>query len=287
MPRFDGSFFHRVWDLWNFHSAPRLAAALAYYSILSLAPLVLIIAALVAIVLGHTAAQDDIVTEVGRLAGTQGAALTKGLLSSRPSSLTGWAATLAGGVIMLFGASSVFTELRSSLNVIWDIPESERSWYGELIRERLLAFATVLALGLVMTGLLLANAGFALVTRWHWRLRWLTHSIVVLGAVNLATTFVVTSLVFCLIYRYVPAMRIAWKDAWVGAIATALLFDLARIPLDLYLAHGGIGSAYGAAGSLVAFLFWVYCSAQIFYLGGEFTRVYSERFGSLSHRPRA
>jgi len=283
MPRISGSFFRRVWDLWNFHNAPRLAAALAYYSILSLAPLVLIIAALVATMLGHTAAQYDIVNEVRSLAGAQAAALTESLLTSRPSSLTGWVATLAGGAIMLFGASSVFTELRSSLNVIWDIPESDRSWYGELIRERLLAFATVLALGLVMTLLTLVNAGFALVARW----RWLTHSIVVLDAVNLAGTFVVTSFVFCLIFRFVPSARIDWKDAWVGAVATALLFDLARIPLDLYLAHGGIGSAYGAAGSLVAFLFWVYCSAQIFYLGGEFTRVYSERFGSLSHRPRA
>jgi membrane protein len=282
MPRIDGSFFCRVWELWNFHSAPRLAAALAYYSILSLAPLVLIIAALVAVILGHTAAQYDIVNEVSRLAGPQAAALTRSLLVTRPSSLTGWAATVFGGVIMLFGASSVFTELRSSLNVIWDVREPDQSWYRELIQERLLAFATVLALGLVMTALTLADAGFALITRWHW----LTHSIVVLGAVNLAATFMITSLVFCLIFRFVPSIRIAWRDAWVGAIATALLFDLARIPLDLYLAHGGIGSAYGAAGSLVAFLFWVYCSAQIFYLGGEFTRVYSERFGTLSHRPR-
>jgi len=279
------SFFSPRVGFVNLHSAPRLAAALAYYAILSLAPLLLFLVALSAVPFGSRVAQSDTVDAVRRMAGGQAAAVAATLLavpgSSSPPRLI---ASIFGGLIMLFGASGVFAELRSSLNIIWDVKEQQSTWYREIINERLLSFAMVVALGLLIMLFLGASIAVAVFARF---LRWMPATPHLLKAADVLFTFVLTSAVFSLVYRYVPAIRITWKDAWVGALVTAALFDVARIPLDLYLSHVGVGSAYGAAGSLVAFLFWVYCCAQIFYFGAEFTRVYSERFGCLSHLPRA
>ncbi len=186
-------------------------------------------------------------------------------------------------LLLLFGASSVFVELRCSLNMIWDMREPNTAWYTGLIKDRLVAFAMVLGLGMVLTVSLLISTAASISAEF------LSHRLalpkLLLHSANLTISFVITAGVFCLIFRFVPAVRISWRDSAIGALVTAVLFDLVRVPISLYLSRAHVGSAYGAAGSLVVFLCWVYLSAQVFYLGAEFTRVYSESFGTLSKLP--
>ena len=272
----------RIFELWAAHEAPRLGAALAYYTLLSLAPLSVILVKMVAVPFGEKLAQNDTFGQLQPVLGPQGAAIVGGMIASAAhTTATVWA-SLGAIFLLLFGASSIFTELRSALNLIWDVPEPPMGFVRGLIEERLFAFAMIIALGgamiLSIAGSLLLASSARLISEKLALPPW------VLTAANQILSFVVSSGVFALMFRFVPAVRIAWKDAIIGAVATAVLFALARLPLEVYLTRAGVGSSYGTAASLVAFVFWIYVGAQIFYLGAEFTRVYSEEFGSLVAR---
>jgi membrane protein len=220
--------------------------------------------------------------QIHRLLGPSVADLVVSLTSNSSGNADHTATNSLVIVLLFFGASSVFAELRSSLNIIWGVREANTSWYTGLIEERLVAFAMVAGLGVVLTISLLVSTVAALVVGF------LSHRLAIpkllLHVSNLGISFVITATVFCLIFRFVPAIRISWRDSIVGALVTTALFDLVRVPIALYLSHAHVGSAYGAAGSLVAFLCWVYLSAQVFYLGGEFTTVYSKSYGTLAKK---
>lgn len=272
----------RIFELWVSHEAPRLGAALAYYTLLSLAPLSVILVKMVAVPFGDKLAQHDTFGQLRPVLGPQGAAVLEGMIAGAAHTTPTLWASLGAVFLLLFGASSVFTELRSALNLIWDVPEKAIGFVRSLIVEKLFAFAMIIGLGFVM---ILSTAGSLVIAS---SARLISEKLSlppwVLPAANQILSFAVTSGVFALMFRFVPAIRIAWKDANVGAVVTAILFALARLPLEVYLARAGVGSAYGAAASLVAFVFWIYMGAQIFYLGAEFTRSYSEEFGSLASR---
>jgi membrane protein len=275
----------RIFELWVAHEAPRLGAALAYYTLLSLAPLSVILVKIVAVPFGEKLAQHDTFGQLRPVLGPQGAAVLESMVTAAANTAPNIWASLGAIFLLLFGASSVFTELRSALNLIWNVPERPIGFVRALIVERLFAFAMIIALGGVM--ILSTAGGLAIASSARFISEKLALPPWVLPAANRILSFAVTSEVFALLFRFVPAVRIAWKDANVGAVVTAVLFVLARVPLELYLARAGIGSAYGAAASLVAFVFWVYVGAQIFYLGAEFTRSYSEEFGSLASRRKS
>jgi len=270
----------RGFSLWYAHEAARLAAALACYAILSVAPLMVLLVAIVAALFGDKISHSDTVAEVERLLGPSAATLMVNLIGGASAAPNQTAANGLATLLLLFGASGIFVELRSSLNLIWDVKEPESSWYAGLIKERLVAFAMVLGLGFVLTISLVLSTGAAVFARSF--ADGIPFMKVLLHATNAVVSFAVTGMAFCVVFRFVPATRIGWRDAAIGALITAALFDLSRIPLNLYLSDARVGSSYGAAGSLVAFLFWVYVSAQVFYLGAEFTRAYSEYYGGLS-----
>jgi membrane protein len=272
----------RIFELWVAHQAPRLGAALAYYTLLSLAPLSVILVKMVAVPFGDKLAQHDTFGQLRPVLGAQGNAVLEGMIAGAAHTTPNLWASLGAIFLLLFGASSVFAELRSALNLIWDVSEVPIGFVRALVVERLVAFAMIIALGCVM---ILSTAGSLVIAS---SARFISEKLAlppwVLPAANRILSFVVTGEVFALLFRFVPAVRIAWKDANVVAVVTAGLFVFARVPLELYLSRAGIGSAYGTAASLVAFVFWVYVGAQVFYLGCEFTRVYSEEFGSLVSR---
>ena len=273
----------RIWELWNDHNAARLAAALACYAILSVAPLVVLLMAAIASLFGNRITRVETLHQIQILLGPSVADLVVSLTNSSSGTADHTATNGLVVVLLFFGASSVFAELRSSLNIIWDVREANTLWYAGLVKERVVAFAMVVGLGAVLTVSLLVStlttlfAGFLS--------RHLAIPRLLLHVSNLGISFLIIAAVFCLIFRFVPAIRISWRDSIVGALVTTGLFELVRVPIALYLSHAHVGSAYGAAGSLVAFLCWVYLSAQVFYLGGEFTRVYSEYYGTLAKRP--
>jgi membrane protein len=279
------SMTRRIFELWVAHEAPRLGAALAYYTLLSLAPLSVILVKMVAVPFGDKLAQHDTFDQLRPVLGPQGAAVLGGMIAGAAHTPPNIWASLGAVFLLLFGASSVFTELRSALNLMWDVPDTSIGFVRALVVERLFAFGMIIGLGCVM---IFSTAGsLAIASSAKFISDKLALPTWVLPAANQILSFVVTSEVFALMFRFVPAVRIAWKDANVGAVVTAILFALTRLPLEVYLARAGVGSAYGAAASLVAFVFWIYVGAQIFYLGAEFTRSYSEEFGSLASRRRS
>jgi membrane protein len=260
---------------WNDDKASTLAAALSFYTALSLAPLVVIVVGIIGLAYGEDTARREILGQVHALLGTQGAQTVKAVLeesAKEPSS--GVVATVVGFVILLFGASGVFGALQESLNTIYEVePEPGRGLKG-LIADRFLSFAMVLVVGfLLLVSLILSAALSALGER-------LGSGTLLWQGLNMVVSFGVISGLFALIFKMVPDVELRFRDVWFGAVVTAALFVLGKLGLGLYLAHGSVGSAYGAAGSLVAMLVWVYYSAQILFFGAELTQAYATAIGS-------
>jgi membrane protein len=262
---------------WNYHNAPRLGAALAYYGLLSLAPLVVLIVALCGLVLSQTDAESDIVNQTQQLGGSAAAQAIQGLIKSTQHRGSGLLPTILAFATLFFGASGVFSELRSSLNTIWDAPPPQTFCLTDMVKDRLRCFVMVAALGLFLLASLLMTAAFAFLEKFATGLVPL-RSAVGGEILNVCVSLLTLSLLFGLIYKFVPNVPICWRDVTVGAVATSVFFTLGRLVLTLYLTKAAVGSVYGAAGSLVALVVWVYYSAQIFFFGAVFTRVYSERF---------
>jgi membrane protein len=260
---------------WSRHNAPRLGAALAYYGILSLAPTLVLVLAISGAAFGRDAARGEIYWQVRDVAGYQIAAAVQTLLKSASAPRAGLLAGTLGFAVMMFGASGLFVELRDTLNFIWDAPALSGTGAWQLVRERFVAFGVVIGTGCLLT---LSLAFTALVqARSVYSNEYLQLPAPILESANFVVSLAVTTLLFAMIYRIIPEVRVDWCDVAVGSILTALLFSAGKLLIGLYLGRAGVGSAYGAAGSLVVLLVWIYYSAQIFLFGAEFTYAWAQR----------
>jgi len=267
-----------TYNEWSAHNATRFGASLAFYTLLSMAPLLVIVAAVLALVFDPRRSQTELVNQAQQMIGADGAQAIKTLLANAQKPATGTFASIIAFITLLFGASGVFTELQQALNIMWDAAPANSAGFWGMIKARLLSFGMVLAIGFVLLVSLLLSAGLAVVGKFFGGL--LPIPAPMFEVANFILSFAVITALFTLMYKFVPAVRIPWRDVIVGAIGTAMLFTIGKVLLGLYLGKASVGSAYGAAGSLVALIVWVYYSAQIFFFGAEFTHVYAESHGS-------
>ncbi|MGA7876832.1 MAG: YihY/virulence factor BrkB family protein [Desulfoferrobacter sp.] len=265
-------------EWWNDNTF-RLAASLAFYTIFSLAPILLIAVGFVSLIFSQERASDEVVRQVKALAGVQGATAARQVLGSVKQIGGNPMAILIGFATLVVGSTAVFAELQSALNLIWDVTaDPSRNKIKGLIRDRLLSFAIVLAVGfLLLVSLLISAAIAALHTYLAGKMPGMSNFWQML---NMVTSFGITALLFAMIYKYLPDVKITWRDVWVGALVTALLFTGGKLLIGMYLGQMVGGNVYGAAGSFVVLLIWVYYSALICFFGAEFTQVYARRYGS-------
>lgn len=262
---------------WKEDKADRLAAALAFYTVLSLAPLVVLAVSIAGLAVGEEAARGQLSGQIAALVGPQAATAIEGILANAHKPSTGVLSTIAGAAVLLVGASGVFGELQDSLNTIWEVqPKPGRGIWG-MVRDRFFSFTMVLGVGfLLLVSLFISTALAAAGTMLSGAL---PGGETLWGVVNFAVSFAAVTTLFALIYKVVPDVKVRWGDVWVGAAVTALLFTLGKIGIGLYLGKSTVASAYGAAASVVVITIWVYYSAQILFLGAEFTQVYARTFG--------
>ena len=263
---------------WNNDKASRLAAALAYYTVFSLAPLLIIAIAIAGAVFGEEAARGEIVTQIQSLVGKEGAQFIETAIENASKPETGSIASIISVVVLLFGASGLFAQLQDALNTIWEVQPKPNLGLWTILRTRFLSFTMVLGVGFLLLVSLILSAGLAGVINFFGHL--LPGGGFLLQLANFILSFVVTTVLFGLIYKVLPDAKITWSDVWIGAIITSLLFSVGRFLLGLYLGNSSFGSTYGAAGSVVIILAWVNYAAQILFFGAEFTQVYARRFGS-------
>jgi membrane protein len=267
---------------WSEDNVPRLGASLAYYTALSLAPLLLVVLAVAGLAFGKQAVQGELVWQIKDAVGEQGAQVIQDLIKASHQRSSGIIATIIGLCTLFFGASSVVMELSDALNTIWHVPrKSEQTGLKSMftyMRQRFVSFAMVLGVGFLLLVSLVVNAVLSAMGKFFDR--FLPVPEYALHITNLVLSFLVITFLFAMIYKVLPDVRIKWSDVAVGAAVTSLLFTLGKFLLALYLGKSSIASTYGAAGSFIIVLVWVYYSAQIFYIGAEFTRMYSKRFGS-------
>jgi membrane protein len=274
-----GAIVKKSVSCWLAHDAASMGAALAFYTLFSVAPILVIALALAGSIFGPHTAETELLGQLRALTGDAGADAVGNLLSSAHySDKKGMAAAL-GLITLLVGATSVFGELQNALDHIWGTPRRKRSaaWW-EFIRARMLSFGMVLGVGFLLLVSLIASAALAAFGGWLE-----THVMelgVILPLLDLAASFCMTVVLFAMIYKYVPRESIAWRDVWIGAAVTAFLFTIGKSLIGLYLGRSSFSSAYGAAGSLIVLLLWIYYSAQIFLLGAEFTCAFAYAHGS-------
>ncbi len=281
------SRYRTAWELlkttyldWRADRAHRLAAALAFYTAFSLAPLLVIGIAIAGAVFGEEAARGEIVDQVRGLIGKQGAEAVSALLRNARRPGAGILPTAIGVGALFFAALGVFNMLQDAMNMLWKVRERKGSWWQTLLKDRAVSFAMVLGTGfLLLTSLVISAALSAaghlaggVLPEWFDLLRW----------VNVLLDLAVVTGLFAFIFRYIPDTEVAWKDVWWGAALTAVLFAAGKFAIGLYLGNSSIASSYGAAGSLAVILIWVYYSAQILFFGAEFTQAYAYRCGSRS-----
>jgi membrane protein len=268
-----------TFSAWDEDKCPRLGAALAYYTIFSIAPLLIIGIGITGFVFGEQAARGEIVGQIESAVGQPAAMAIEEMLKNTHAEGSYTFAAVVGIVLLLFGASGVFIQLQDALNTIWKVaPKPDRGIRG-IVRDRLLSFMVVLGTGLLLLVSLVISATLAALSKF------LTPAALPGGTylwqgINGLISFLLITLLFALIYKVLPDVRIAWRDVWVGAIVTALLFTLGKYLIGLYLGRSSTTSAFGAAGSLVVILVWVYYSSQLLLFGAEFTRVYANKMGS-------
>ncbi len=268
-------------DGWSKHKAPRLGAALAFYTLLSLTPLLLVVISIVGLVFGRRSAEHQIVQQIQLLVGAQAAAASEALLNGARNPTHGLIATVIGSVTLLFGASGVLIELRDALNTIWEVPNASLSGVKKVmsfVKERLFSFALVLAIGFLLVVSLA-------ITAWIAALGQISSSLlpapeITLHIINSLISFVVITFLFAAMYKLLPDVLIEWRDVVLGGAATSLLFTLGKVLLGLYLGKASFASTYGAFASIVVLVLWVYYSGQIFFFGAELTKSFAIRYGS-------
>lgn len=270
-------------NAWLDDFAPSMGAALAYYTLFSIAPLLIIVIAMAGLVFGQDAARGEIVAQIQGLIGRDGAIAVQGLLKSTSEPAQGIVAILISTIMLMIGATTVFAELQSDLDRIWRVPvPAERIGILPMLRKRLLSFGLVLGLGFLLLVSLVIGAAIAAAGRWWdgffagWE--------AILHAIDFCISFAISTVLFAMIYKLMPRARIAWQDVWIGATVTAFLFEIGKLLIGLYLGKTSVASGFGAAGSLVVLLVWVYFAAQIFLLGAEFTWAYAQERGSRAEQ---
>ena len=272
---------------WSEDDAPSMGAALAYYSLFSIAPLLVIVIAVTGLVFGEEVARRDVFAELADLMGPDNAVAVQGLLEQAARPSEGLLAAAVGFGVLLVGATTVFAELQNSLDRIWRAPPADTSrglWI--FLRARLLSFGLILGIGFLLIVSLVVSAALSALGKWWapmlegWQ--------VLARVLDIAISFGVLTVAFAMIYKFIPRVRIPWRDVWVGAGVTAVLFAIGKFAIGLYIGKSTVASAFGAAGSLAVMMVWVYYSAQIFLLGAEFTWVYAHAYGSRrgERRPR-
>jgi membrane protein len=272
------SLLKATFEEWKEDDALTWGAALSYYSVLSLAPLLLILLSVAGLVFGKEGVEGQVMDQIRRLMGSQGAEAVAAILENADRPGVGSFAAVAGIVMLLLGASGVFAQLQKALNDMWEIEPAPDQGLKALVRARLLAFGIVLAIGFLLIIALVVSAGISAMATYADEN--LPGGSVLAHVINLVLSVVILAFLFGLIYKFLPDVRIAWKDVMVGAVCTAALFTLGKFLIGLYLGHSSVGSSYGAAGSLVVVLVWVYYSSQIFFFGAELTQVWARRYGS-------
>jgi membrane protein len=264
---------------WSEDKPFQLGAALAYYTLFSLAPLLLIAIAVAGLAFSREAAQNQILAGIGDIVGMDAARAIQSMVESAGQrENSGFLATAVGTVLLLFGAGGVVGQLQDSLNTIWGVePKPGRGIWG-FIKDRFVSFSMVLGVGFLLLVSLVASAVLSAITRLIGG--WMPEAATLAYVLDLFVSFGFTTLLFALIYKFMPDVKIAWRDVWVGAAVTSFLFSLGKILIGIYLGRSTVASIYGAAGSLVTLLLWVYYSSLIFFFGAEFTQVFASQFGS-------
>ncbi len=263
---------------WLDDRVPSLGAALAFYCMLSLGPLLLVLLSLAGLFFGEKAAHHQIMSQIDGLIGAQGAnAIEEVLAAGNERKDAGWLATIIGAVTLIVGASGVFRHLQETLNLVWGVEPKGGKGIWRIIRKRFLSFTMVLGTGFLLLVSLVLSAALAAVGEFGTALA--PGMAPVWQVINQAVGFGVITAVFALLFKYLPDAEVEWRDVWIGAALTAALFTLGKFGIGLYLGQSAFGSIYGAAGSLVVLLVWVYYSSQILFFGAEFTQVYAKRQG--------
>jgi len=264
---------------WMAHRAASKGAALAFYSLFSLAPILVLVIAVAGFFYGRDAAQGQLLNELRGLVGPQGAETIQAILAGAQNKDSGLFATIVASVLLVVGATSAFSELKDSLDEIWDMPPPKDASWWDTVRTRLLSFGLILTLGLLLMTSLVVSAALSVVEKylggiWH-------STTVILGWVAWGFGFLVIATMFGAIYKLLPRAKLSWHDVSIGALGTAIMFMVGKFAIGLYIGNSGTTDSFGAAGSLIALLLWVYYSAQIFFLGAEFARQYALQMGSL------
>ena len=268
---------------WLAHRAASKGAALAFYTLFSMAPILVLVIAVAGFFYGAEAAQGQLLNELRGLVGKEGAETIQAILAGARDKETGRFATIIATVLLLVGATSVFAELKDSLDEIWDVPAPKDAGWWDTVRTRVLSFGLILVLGFLLLVSLVVSAATAVVENYLggiWK-----DSAVIMGWVSSCIGFLVIATMFGVIYKLLPRIKLSWHDVTIGAFGTAAMFTLGKFAIGLYIGNSGAASSFGAAGSLIALLLWVYYSAQIFFLGAEFARQYALQLGSLRHKP--
>lgn len=266
---------------WSGDNAFRLSAALSYYTVFSLPPLLLLVIAIAGAVFGQAAARGELVGQLEGVMGPEGAAMVQTMISQASKPGSGAIAMIVGVFTLILGASGVFAELQRALNEIWKVRLKPGAGMKFKILSRVFSFSMILVIGfllLVSLAVSAAVSAFGDVLNDLWTGPPILHYLV--QAANLLVSFGVVTLLFALLFKVLPDAKIAWRDVWLGAAATALLFTIGKYLIGLYLATSSTTSAYGAAGSLVFLLAWIYYSSLTLFFGAEFTQVYANRYGS-------
>jgi membrane protein len=264
---------------WVDDKAPQMGAALAFYSVLSLAPLLLISLA-VAGLYNAGAARSSFLAQIESTIGTEGKKMIEGVIEHAQQPKTGTAAAIIGVAMLLLGASGVFGQIQSAMNAIWDVPPKASGGMWGFFRSRFLSFAMVLGTGfLLIVSLVLSAAIAAMGTAIG---NWWAGYEAIAHVANAAATFIVMTILFAMMYKLLPDAPVAWRDAWIGGFITAVLFTIGKLAIGLYLGKSAVGSAYGAAGAFVVLLVWIYYTAQVLFFGAELTHAIAARGGETA-----
>jgi membrane protein len=267
---------------WNEHRALRLGAALAFYTVFAIAPLFVIVLAIAGFWFGEEAARRQLFDQLYGLVGRQGGEAIQAVVASADRPRAGAWATVVAVFTLFVGATGVFVQLQDALNTIWQVRRQPGRGVRFFIKDRLLSFAMVLAIGFLLLVSLVVSAGLAALGKFMSGL--IPAQEIVWQILNFLVSLGLIGLLFAMIFKVLPDVKVAWREVWMGALLSAILFNVGKFALGLYLGRSSVASAYGAAGSLVIILLWVYYSSQTLFLGAEFTRVYARRFGR-SFRP--
>ncbi len=286
MKVFSKEYFKEIWNIivatfmgFIDDNGLKLSASLAYYTIFSIAPLLILIISLAGLVWGEDAAANRLYPQIAHYVGAPAALQIQDILKSLQLSGKSGTAVVIGVITLLIGASSIFVEIQDSLNIIWRVKAKPKRGWLKLIQNRFLSFSLIISLGFLMLASLLVNVLLKALSSW------ITHfmhavTTVLLNAVNLATTFIIISVLFGIIFKFLPDVKIRWKDVRTGAFFTAALFMVGQYLINLYIEYASKTPLYGAAGSILVILAWIYYTASILYIGAEFTQVYAEAIGS-------